>query len=417
MRDDDDDTEDELSTDVDLDREWRERAAAVIPGGASTGSKGVAALYGDDADGPTHFVRASGCELLTPGGQSLIDCGMALGSVALGYGDERVTRAVATAAAEGNVSGLSSALEVEVAERLCDHIPCAEQVRFLKSGAEAVAAAVRIARTHTGRTRVLGCGYFGWLDWSSAADGVPPAVRADYTAIPFDDVEALQAAVDQAGDALAAIVLEPVVEKLPSEAWMRRARSLCDATGAVLIFDEIKTGFRLALGGWQQYSDAEIEPDLATFGKAMANGFPLAAVVGRAAVMEAATRTWISSTLASDGAALAAAVAVLDWHDEAEICESLWSTGKQMRESVEAAVQASGIRGVRVEGIDPMWFLRFDEARVETRFLARARDHGVLFKRGPYNYASVAHDDDALLAIERAASSAFVEMMEEGEAT
>ena len=132
-----------------------------------------------------------------------------------------------------------------------------------------------------------------------------------------------------AGSNLAAIVLEPVVERLPSKEWINRARELATASGSVLIFDEIKTGFRLATGGYQAYAD--VMPDLAAFGKAMANGFPLAAVVGHREVMDAARKTWISSTLASEASALAAAGAVLAWHDQADVCESLWTIGAEMR--------------------------------------------------------------------------------------
>ncbi|HUQ81550.1 MAG TPA: aminotransferase class III-fold pyridoxal phosphate-dependent enzyme, partial [Gemmatimonadaceae bacterium] len=135
---------------IDHDLEWRDRAADVIPGGASTGSKRAVALYGENTVfGPTHFVRASGCHVSTPGGRTLIDCTMALGAVALGYADDTVTRNVLNAIANGHVSGLSHTSEIDVADRLCEMIPCAEQVRFLKTGAEAVSAAVRIARTHT----------------------------------------------------------------------------------------------------------------------------------------------------------------------------------------------------------------------------------------------------------------------------
>ncbi|HET7457660.1 MAG TPA: aminotransferase class III-fold pyridoxal phosphate-dependent enzyme, partial [Gemmatimonadaceae bacterium] len=241
----------------------------------------------------------------------------------------------------------------------------------------------------------------------------------DFTPVPFDDVKALHAAVTAAGGDLAAIILEPFVEREPSTEWLAAARTLCDDSGAVLIFDELKTGFRVRTGGWQEYSG--VEPDLATFGKAMANGYPLAAVVGRAAVMEAATSTWISSTLASEGTALAAALAVLEWHERTDVAESLWATGREMRTAVEHAVAASGIAGVTVEGIAPMWFLRFARPERQDEFVRRALRHGVLFKRGAYNFASLAHDDAAIQAIERAASSAFVEMVEgadddEGEA-
>ena len=396
----------------DAEAEWTRRALAVIPGGASTGSKRREALHGDDAEGaPTHFVRASGCTVTTAGGTELIDCTMALGAVALGYAEGSVAHAVAEAAAAGHVAGLSDVREVELAERLTGVIPCAEKVRFLKSGAEAVSAAVRIARTYTGRDKVVGSGYFGWHDWASTAAGVPEGARADFASVPFDDVGALERAVDAAGGGLAAIVIEPVVERLPDEAWVRRARELCDRVGAVLIFDEMKTGFRVRVGGYQEL--AGITPDLATFGKAMANGFPLAAVVGKADLMDAASRTWISSTLAGEGTSLAAAGAVLDWHERAEICEALWSTGAEMRGGVEAAIRASGVAGVSVHGIDPMWLIRFDDPARESRFLALARAEGVMFKRGAYNFACIAHDARAVGEVERAASTAFVEMRNE----
>lgn len=402
----------ELSADA-VDRDWRDRAATVIPGGSSTGSKCPEALYGPaEAEGPAHFTSAQGCRVVTASGRSLLDCTMALGSVAIGYGDEAINRAVLVAVASGNTCGLASIAEVEVAERLCDLIPCAEQVRFLKSGGEAVAAAVRIARVATERSTVIGCGYFGWQDWWSRGAGIPAGANADFVDVPFDDVPALERAAAAAGRGLAAIILEPVVHRLPSPEWCVVARRLCDDAGAVLIFDEMKTGFRLAPGGYQEY--AQVDPDLAVFGKAMANGFPIAAVVGRAAIMEAATGTWISTTLAGEGVGLAATAAVLDIYAEMNVCETLGRVGAQMRESVSAAVAASGLPGVVVSGIDPMWSIDFDDAGRQQRFLERAAAAGVLFKRGAYNFAALAHDDDeTLLEVERVASTALVEVLED----
>ncbi len=391
---------------------WRERAAAVIPGGASTGSKRPAALFGrDDPHAPTHFVSASGCRVVTPDGRELVDCTMALGAVALGYADELVVDAVADVAARGSVSGLSHVLEVQVAERLCDVIPCAERVRFLKSGAEGMQAAVRIARAHTGRARVIGSGYFGWLDWWSDAVGVPRGAHEDFEPVPFDDVDALARAASRAGDALAAIVLEPIVERLPSEAWLAEARRACDRVGAVLIYDEMKTGFRVRRGGFQELSG--LLPDVAVFGKALANGFPLSAVVGRAEVMAAAERTWISSTLGGEAVALAAANAVLDWHEREDVCASLWRIGETMQGIVADAIADAELRDVEMIGIAPMWLLRFADAARETRFLERAVQAGVLFKRGAYEYAALAHDDAALDEIARAAREAMQSLAEE----
>lgn len=410
------DSEEEVPEQVEAesdDADWRTRALAVLPTGASTGSKRVEALYGRaDAIGPTHYSQAVGCRVVDVDGNEYTDCTMALGSVALGYAEPNVTRAVVDAIASGNVSALSSYREVELAERLCGIIPCADRVQFLKTGAEAMAAVVRLARTYTAREHVVGSGYFGWLDWSADdTKGVPEATKRAFSRVPFDDISALEAAVAAAGSNLAAIVLEPVVERLPSKEWIARARELATSSGAVLIFDEIKTGFRLATGGYQQYAD--VMPDLAAFGKAMANGYPLSAVVGDRDVMDAAKKTWISSTLASDASALAAAAAVLTWHNSAEVGESLWTIGAEMRRAVEAGVEASGVGGVTIDGIDPMWMFRFDKPDRESRFLELAASNGVLFKRGAYNYPALAHDEDAIREIERGASAAFVELRDE----
>ena len=394
---------------------WLHRADAVLPTGASTGSKRMEALYGERGENlPSHFAAAAGALITDVNGFQYLDCTMALGAVSLGYAEPRVTRAVIDAASRGNVSALSDYREVELAERLCGIIPCAERVQFLKTGAEATAAAVRLARAFTGRERVIACGYFGWHDWCSQARGIPAAVSALVTWVPFDDVGALDAAVASAGSSLAAIVLEPVIERAPSIEWLTRARTLCDAAGAVLVFDEMKTGFRVAPGGYQEVCG--VAPDLATFGKALANGYPLAVVAGREDIMNMARDTWISSTLASESSSLAAALAVLDWHEEADICATLAETGRDMRASVNRAIAASGITGVETHGIDSMWLMKWADPDRENRFIAHAMRTGVLFKRGAYNFAAVAHDEPALLDIEAAASAAFVALVEEDRA-
>ncbi|HJU72337.1 MAG TPA: aminotransferase class III-fold pyridoxal phosphate-dependent enzyme [Gemmatimonadaceae bacterium] len=395
---------------------WRDRAEAVIPGGTSTGSKRASALWGEgDEILPTHYVTARGCRVTTSDDNTLIDCSMALGSVAIGYADEQVLQYALNAGAVGNVAGLAHITEVELAERLCETIPCAEQVRFFKTGAEAVSAAVRIARSATGRSKVICSGYFGWHDWANTGQGIPRGANQDVVHVQFDDVGELERAFAQAGSDLAAVVLEPVVEKLPSEAWIALAREGCTQRGAVLVFDEIKTAFRLRTGGYQEYSG--VQPDLATLGKALANGFPLAALVGRAAIMEAARNTWISSTLAGESIALSAALAVVDRFERENVSKTLWSTGETMMHALQSAITSSGVPGVQVKGIAPMWFMTFEDAAVEHLFLARAVDHGVLFKRGPYNYPALAHDEETVVTIEAAASSAFVDVAEQLRAT
>ena len=399
---------------METEDEWAARAAELLPTGASTGSKRPEALYGTvEPAGPTHFTQAIGCRIETTDGNELVDCTMALGAVAIGYGEPKITRGVLDVVAQGMVSGLSHVLEVEVAERFCNVVPCAERVQFVKTGAEAMSAAESVARAYTGRSVVIGSGYFGWHDWCSNQPGVPDSVKSDFRAVPFDDISALEAAVSAAGSQLAAIAIEPVVERMASPEWIARARALCDASGAALIFDEMKTGFRLAAGGYQQISG--VTPDLAAFGKALANGFPLAAVCGRAELMDGLRKTWVSSTLASEGAALAAVNGVLDWYEGGDVCAELARIGGDMRDRVSGALKTSGFGGVSLHGLDQMWFMKFEQPAMEQRFVALAAEHGALFKRGAYNFAALAHDEDALVDIEAAASNAFVAMRQEQE--
>ncbi|MEQ1690054.1 MAG: aminotransferase class III-fold pyridoxal phosphate-dependent enzyme [Gemmatimonas sp.] len=377
--------------------DWRSRAFDVIPGGSSTGSKRPDALYGSrarDSALPTHFERAEGCLLWTPDGRRFVDCTMALGAVGIGYADVAVTRAVQTAAAAGNVTGLPHRMEVEVAERLVDLVPCAEHVRLLRTGAEATAAAVRIARAATGRSHIIACGYFGWLDWCSDAEGVPDAVQADVTWVPFGDVAALEAAVSTHATQLAAVIIEPLVHDVAPVGWLVAARRACDRTGAVLIFDEIKTAFRIRTGGVQELLD--VTPDLSALGKAMANGYPLSAVVGRAGVMEHAARTWISSTAATESTGLAAALAVFAWHDRVDVPERMAQAGGMLQEVIGAALARSPWVGVRVEGHPAMWRLVTDMPDSLDALVAAAAHAGVLLKRGAYQFGAVAHDQQAI---------------------
>ncbi len=377
--------------------DWRSRAADVIPGGSSTGSRRPDVLYGSrafDAAVPTHYERAEGCYLWSPDGRRFIDCGMALGAVGIGYADSAITRAVIDAASRGNVSALPHRLEVEVAERLVQVIPSAEQVRFLRTGAEANAAAIRMARALTGREHVVACGYFGWLDWCSDAAGVPASTQQAVTWVPFNDIEALKTAVSELAAPPAAIIIEPLVHDLASASWLDAARRLADRTGAVLIFDEVKTAFRVRTGGVQALTG--VTPDLTTLGKAMANGYPLAAVVGRAGVMDVAQRTWISSTAATESTGLAAAKAVLEWHERTDVPERMATAGGMLLQIIGTALSESPWVGVRAEGPPMMWRLLAEAPDALDALVAVAARYGLLLKRGAYQFGAIAHDEVAL---------------------
>jgi glutamate-1-semialdehyde 2,1-aminomutase len=378
-----------------------------IPGFTSTGSKRPEALFGT-ADGvPLRMTRAEGCRVWDTEGREYIDMVMALGAVALGYGHAAVVAAAEEAVRAGAVGPLPPASEEEVATRLTAVLPGVEAVRFLKTGAEAVAAAVRIARVVTGRERVVSCGYHGWHDWCRDAPGVPEAVRGLLRRIAFNDVETLDHALAVFG-APAAIVVEPVINGPPSATWLRALRQAASRHDALLVFDEIKTAFRVAVGGAAERWG--VTPDLMVVGKALGNGFPLAAVGGPAGVMDAATRTWVSSTLATESVSLAAAAAVLETYDRERVIEHLQQVGTRFQQGLERLAQCFPGVVTGVCGLPQMCYLTFDsEAHAGAVARAAAR-RGLLFKRTAYNFVSLAHRDETVADVLQRLEEAIAEV-------
>ena len=363
--------------------DWR------VPGFTSTGSKRPEALFGL----PARMTRASGCRVWDEAGTEYVDYVMALGAVALGYGHGAVNDAARAALDAGVVGPLPPVLEEELAEALHAAIPWLERVRFLKTGAEAVAAAVRLARVATGRDLVLGCGYHGWHDWCQGSGllGVPQATRALFGELPFNDSERARELIRERGDRLAAVVAEPVVVVEPLREWLEVLRAETTRVGAVLVFDEIKTAFRLAPGGAaERYG---VVPDLAAIGKAMANGFPLAAVGGRADLMDGVTRTWISSTLATETVSLAAARATLQTFQRERVCAHLHRVGTRLLHGLHRIQREHPDVVKGVAGIAEMCFLHYATDEVSHAVAAGCARRGVLFKRTAYNFVSLAHDD------------------------
>jgi len=367
-----------------------------IPGFTSTGSKRPEALFGSlagSADLPERMVSAAGCRVEDDQGHRYIDYVMGLGAVALGYAHPAVTRAAQAAVADGVVGPLPPVLESRLAERICRLMPWIEQVRFLKTGAEAAAAAIRIARAVTGRELVLGCGYHGWHDWCQPGGtrGVPAAIGELFAEIPFNDPERAGARIRAAGDQLAAVIVEPVIAELPSAEWLAVLRTETDRLGAVLIFDEIKTIGRVALGGAAERFG--VEPDLVVMGKAIGNGFPIAAVGGRAEVMAGVTHTWISSTLSTESVSLAAADATLDVLEREAVPTHLARVGQVLLDglTIAAGRHPAVVRGVA--GIPEMCFLQMQRDELSSALAAGCARRGVLFKRTAYNFVSLAHDD------------------------
>jgi glutamate-1-semialdehyde 2,1-aminomutase len=339
------------------------------------------------------MTRSNGCRVWDEEGREYLDTIMALGAVGLGYGHPVVVAAVEAAARDGVVGPLPPVLEEEVAERLGAVLRGAEATRFLKTGAEAVAAAVRIARTYTGREAVLTCGYQGWLDWCQDAAGVPRSTVELRHEIPFNDVPALERALGDHGP-VAAIVIEPVIEGPPNPQWLKALGQSARAASAVLVFDEIKTAFRVEVGGMGERFG--VTPDLTVTGKALGNGLPIAAVSGRRDLMEAAGRTWISSTLATEYVSLAAARAVLETYTREPVIDRIAAAGERFYGGLErmAARYPRVITGVR--GIAEMCYLTFADEQVSSAVALTAARRGLLFKRSAYNFMSLAHTDETV---------------------
>ena len=363
-----------------------------VAGFTSTGSKHPRVLYGDPdpPEAPLRMSRSEGCRVWDPDGKEYIDCIMALGAVALGYGHPVVRLAAAAALDAGVVGSLAPTVEAELAEDLRRLMPRIKQVRFLKSGAEACAAAIRLARAHTGRDRVLGCGYHGWLDWTASGPGVPAATSSLYGLVPFNDAAETRRLIRKAGDRLACVIVEPVIGAAPDPEWLATLRAETTRVGALWIIDEIKTACRLAIGGaTERY---HLDPDLMVLGKALANGFPLAAVGGREDVMAQVANTWISSTLATEFLSLAAARACLDVMKQENVPATLHKVGSDLLAGLGRLASEYPDLVTRVVGISEMCHLEFRDADVSRAVAIGAASRGVLFKRSAYNFVSLAHD-------------------------
>ena len=311
------------------------RALQTIPLASQTFSKSPTHL--PVGGSPLFVERGEGAYVWDLDGHRYLDMISGLASLLLGYRDPDVDAALRRQIDSGITMSLAHPLEAEVAERLVDWIPCAEQVRFAKNGSDVTAGAIRLARALTGRERVAVCGYHGWHDWyigSTPRDlGVPAATRALTHGFSYNDAVGLAALLDAYPGEFAAVILEPMTSEWPADAFLDEVARVTREAGALLVFDEMVTGFRFARGGAQEYFG--VTPDLATFGKGMANGMPLAALVGRRACMEAMGEIFFSGTFGGETLSLAAGRAVLDKVDREQIPKGLAERGTVLLAALE----------------------------------------------------------------------------------
>ncbi len=362
-------------------RSWElfDQAKEVIPQGTQTNSK--APREGLRGIEPCYLVRGEGCRVWDLDGNEYIDFRNGLGPISLGYRFPAVDDAVRKQLESGIVFSYPHPLEVEVAQRLVDVLPCAEQVRFLKTGGEAMAATHRLARAFTGRDLVLTCGYHGWVN-SMSQPGVPEATQKTYRSLPWGDATPFAEALEQApGEVAAVSVACSYADIEKGHTFLADLRKLTDEYGAVLIFDEIVTGFRLRRGGAQEYFG--VTPDLAVFAKGISNGMPLSCYVGRRAVMETVQKSVVSSTFGGDTLGLAAAKAVLEVYENEDVIGTLWARGKQLHEGLRQHAERLGVP-VGVQGAAPVGQLVFDHPKSGELFL---RFNAEVLKRGVIIYS------------------------------
>ena len=336
-------------------RQHLNRAEMTIPLGSQTFSKsriqypvGISPLYAS---------KSKGSYLWDIDGNKFIDLVSALASVTLGYSDRNLIRDVSKQLKKAVSMSLPGLLEAEVSELLVNMIPSAEMVRFGKNGSDATAAAIRLARAYTGRDQVVVCGYHGWQDWyigsTTRNKGVPNTVSSLTHKFQYNNLESLNAIMNEYGNSVAAIMMEPMNSTYPDKMFLETVKEIAEKYGALLIFDETITGFRFAAGGAQEFFG--VTPHLSTFGKGLANGFPLSAVVGLKDIMMEMEHIFFSGTFGGELLSLAAAKHVLNRHINEQISVKLQMLGSSLAERTNEVIESSKLETtIKLTG-HPSW--------------------------------------------------------------
>lgn len=393
------------------------RACKVIPGGTQLLSKRPSMFLPDQW--PSYFSKAKGVEVADLDGKTYIDMSMmGIGACVLGYADPDVDCAAKAAIDAGVASTLNAPEELVLADLLLELHPWAQMVRYARGGGEAMSIAVRIARARTGRDNVAFCGYHGWCDWYLAANlaedaaldahllpglgprGVPRGLQG--TALPFryNHIEELRAIADANRKDLAAIVMEPQRGQEPAPGFLGNVRDIANELGAVLIFDEITTGFRMNDGGIHLLSG--VNPDIAVFAKAMANGYAMAAVIGIESVMQAAQTTFISSTNWTERIGPAAAIATINKFRREKVAAHLIAIGNQVMQGWQRIAERNGLK-LHTTGLPSLCHFSFeheDELLLTTLFTQLMLDRGYLaYNQFKPSFAHTSEQVDSYLEV------------------
>lgn len=362
------------------------RAEKIIPRASQTLSKAPDQFIRGVS--PYAIAKGKGCYVWDVDGNKYIDLISSLGAIILGHQHPVIDRAVIAQRKRGVIFSLPGDIEVELAEEIARIIPFAESVRFGLNGADATSAAIRVARAYTGRDHVAKCGYHGWSDWSISTHplrsrGVPPPVKALTHEFSYNKIETLEKIFTEHGNDIAAVILEPYSNVLPKDDFLKKVKDLAHKHGAVLIFDELVTGFRIAKGGAAEYFG--VSPDLATYGKAISNGEPLSVLVGRKEVMSVldGQDVFFSTTYAGYLPSIAAAIANLRYMKTHNVQKKLWNTGELFMKEYDRVAKKHGL-ATYAEGLPFHPYLIFknsageDDLALRSLFIQEVAKRGIL---------------------------------------
>jgi len=385
--------------------ELLDRALESIPLASQTFSKSFT-QYPRGAS-PFFIEKGKGSKVWDVDGNEYIDFVNSLAAVTLGYCDKDVDKAVRDQMKNGVTFSLPHILEMEVAEKLIEIIPCAEKVRFAKNGTDATSASIRIARAYTGKEHIAVCGYHGWQDWyigSTTRDlGVPKVVKELTYTFQYNNIKSLEKIFQE--QELACVIMEPMNAEYPKDNFLEKVKELTHKNNALLIFDETITGFRYSLGGAQELFN--VIPDLATFGKGMANGYPLSAVVGRNEIMKKVEDIFFSGTFGGETLSLASAKVIIDKYKKYNVVKYFEEVGTDLSMRLNQLIDDNDLNDVFWTSGHPSWIFlhikeqkRYNVLEIKTFFLQEMLKQGVL-TLGAHNlsFSHTKKDIDKLIKV------------------
>jgi len=334
------------------------RALGLIPSVTQTLAKGPAQYVNGVA--PKYLKKGKNAHVWDVDGNEFIDLNMGIGPLSIGYAIREIDDAIRAQLEDGITFSMMHPLEVKVAELIREVVPNTESVRYSKTGADVVSAAVRLARAFTKKNKILCCGYHGWHDWYIAVtdrnNGIPTVIEDLTFTFNYNDIESVKDSID---DDVACIILEPFVFQAPANNFLQELRKLCDEKGILLIFDEMWTGFRVSLGGAQEYFG--VRADMALFSKAVANGMPLAILTGRADIMALLDKdVFFFTTFGGEALSLAAAKATIEYMRKNDVQRVIAEKGKRLREGYNKIASSLGMTYTSCSGFDCRTIMTFD---------------------------------------------------------